>query len=72
MTEKATLGLRNVFGGGMFGRQDGVSGETWLLFAMRSGVRALIVPQRCERRDVGVAKPGGGKVGRKMDVGCPD
>ena len=58
-------------GGGMPGRQSGVSGETCRLRARRAGVRALIVPQRPRPQEARLAKPGLGKGGRKVDAGGP-
>jgi len=49
VTVKATFGGHDVFGGGMLGRQSGVSGETCRLVARPAGVRALIVPMRPRR-----------------------
>lgn len=46
VTGKATFGMYHVFGGGMFGRQSGVSGETCRVCASPAGVRARVVPQR--------------------------
>jgi len=68
VTEKAMFGARHVVGVGMLGRQGGVSGETCRLCAKPAGVRARIIPQRREPREVRLAKPGRGKVGRKVDA----
>lgn len=68
VTVKATTGGHGVVGDGMSGRQSGVSGETWRSCARSPGVRALIVPLRLRSREVRLAKPDRGKVGRKVDA----
>jgi len=68
VTVKATCLRHHVVGGGMIGRQGGVSGETCRLRARSAGVRALIVLQRRLPREVRKAKPYRGKVGRKVEA----
>src|SRR5690625_1317063 len=68
VTVKATIRGHGVVGDGMSGRQSGVSGETWRSCARSPGVRALIVPLRLRPREVRLAKPDRGKVGRKVDA----
>jgi hypothetical protein len=46
VTAKATFGAHDVGGGGMSGRQSGVSEEACSACERRTGVRALIVLQR--------------------------
>ena len=43
VTDKATFGMHDVVGGGMSGRQSGVSEETCLACERRAGVRARII-----------------------------
>jgi hypothetical protein len=68
VTYKAIFGRQDVVGGGMSGKQIGVSGETCAVQANGAGVRTRIVPQWRKPRKSQVAKLRRGKVGRKEDA----
>jgi len=69
VTEKAVSGSISVVGGGMSGRQSGVSEETCLACERRAGVRARIILHAARSRGKArKAKPRRGKVGRKVEA----